>query len=135
MKTMDKTKIANYVILREQGKSLQEIADIFNVSKQAVAQELSKFEEAFGPARKSNVDIEKIVYKGIYDLFVDNGKMTYSRLTRLMYGYYDTNTTNKTIKLLRGENVKISIKTINRLIEITGKSYETLFELREREKK
>lgn len=133
---MYKTRIANYVVLREQGKSLQEIADICNVSKQAVDQGLSKFEEAFGNrVRKGNVEIEKIVYKGLYDFFVDNPNMTFSKLTRLMYGYSDANMKNKTIRLLHGKNVKISIKAINKLIEITEKSYEVLFELRERENK
>lgn len=133
---MVKTQVANYVILREQGKTLQEIANIYNVSKQAVAEQLNKFEETFGcKVRKSNVDIEKIIYKGFYDLFVDNPKMTFSRLTRLMYRHPDINTVNNTARLLRGENVKVSINAINMLIKNTGKSYETLFELREREEK
>lgn len=128
---MDKTKVANYVILREEGKSYQEIADIYNVSKQSVEQALRKFEVTFGRVRKNNTNIERIAYKGLYNFFIDNPNMTFSKLTRLSYGYSDTKNTHRIMNLLFGKNVRINIKTINKLIEITEKPYEVLFELRE----
>lgn len=129
----DISRLAHFVVWREQGKTYQEIGEMYNVSKQYVASSIKKFERLSGTrVRKNNYNIEKIAYKGIYQLFENDSTMTVAKLSRMIYGY-SSGVANRINRLIKGENVRLSIKEIKKLIEITGKPFEELFELREKE--
>lgn len=114
------------LLWREQGLTYQEIADRCGISKQRVHQ-------IIGVVRKNNVDIESIVYKGIYDYMKENSKITYSTLYSKISG---GNSSENAIKNFRvflhnsADEGKLNIKQIKRLIKLTGKSFEELFERR-----
>lgn len=124
----DLSKIANYIVLREQGKTYQEIGDMFGVSKQSVEESIKNAEERLNNGvriRKNSVNIEKIVYKGIYDLFYKDRTMTVSKLARIVG--HDKGTVKN---LIEGTNARIAIKGIKRLTDFSGMTFEELFELR-----
>lgn len=114
------------LLWREQGLTYQEIADRCGISKQRVHQ-------IIGVVRKNNVGIESIVYKGIYDYMKENSKITYSTLYSKISG---GNSSENAIKNFRvflhnsADEGKLNIKQIKRLIKLTGKSFEELFERR-----
>lgn len=126
----DLSRVANYIVLREQGKTYQEIGDMYGVSKQSVEKTIKNAENRINNGvriRKNSVNIEKIVYKGIYDLFYKDRTMTISKLARIV-GY-----DNSTLKnLIEGTNAKITIKGIKKLTDFSGMTFEELFELREK---
>jgi hypothetical protein len=86
-----------------------------------------------GKARHDDYGMENIAYQGIYQLFVNDDMMTESRLARMVYKNNCGANRNRISRLVKGENVKMTIQEIKKLIEITGKSFEELFELREKE--
>ncbi len=127
----DLSKLANYIVLREQGKTYQEIADMFGVSKQSVQQTISNAERKVGGRiRKNNADIEKIAYKGLYELFLNDTTMTVSKLSRAVYGNASNKNRSKIDRLLQGENARVTIMELKNLIEFTGMPFEELFEPR-----
>ena len=129
----DISRLAHFVVWREQGKTYQEIGEMYNVSKQYVASSIKKFERLSGTrVRKNNYNIEKIAYKGIYQLFENDSTMTIAKLSRMICGY-SSGVANRINCLIKGEDTRLSIKEIKKLIEITGKPFEELFELREKE--
>lgn len=128
---IDTIKIAHFIVLREQGKTYQEIGDIYGVSKQCVEQSIKSFEiRCNSRVRKNNYDIEKIMYRGVYDFFKNDNTMTASKLTRMIYGYSSSDISSRIMKLFKGESARTTIEEITKLIEVTGKSFEELFELR-----
>lgn len=127
----DLSRIANYIVLREQGKTYQEIGDMFGVSKQSVEEIIKNAEKRFNNGvkiRKNSVNIEKIVYKGIYDLFYKDRTMTVSKLARIVG--YDKGTVKN---LIEGTNARITIKGVKKLTDFSGMTFEELFELREKD--
>lgn len=129
----DVNRIAHFIVLREQGKTYQEIADMHGVSKQCVEQSIKSFEiRCNSRVRKDNYDIEKIMYRGVYDFFKNDNTMTASKLTRMIYGYSSNDISSRITRLFKGESARTTIEEITKLIEITGKPFEELFELREK---
>lgn len=129
----DLSRLANYIVLREQGKSYQEIADMYGVSKQNVQEIISIASKRYGERiRKSTYDIEKIAYKGIYDLFANDKTMTFSRIARECTGISNNKTVGKFKRLFLGQNVNITIRNIQKLVEFSGMTFEQLFAPRKR---
>lgn len=123
----DLSKIAKYIVLREEGKTYQEIGDIFGISKQAVERSIKNAEIKFnGRMRKSNVNIEEIIYKGIYQIFKKDSQITVSKLSKIL-GHERTTVNN----FLKNKNTRISIDAIKKLIAYSGMTFDELFELRE----
>lgn len=128
---IDTIKIAHFIVLREQGKTYQEIGDIYGVSKQCVEQSIKGFEiRCNSRVRKDNYDIEKIMYRGVYDFFKNDNTMTASKLTRMIYGHSSSDISSRIMRLFKGESARTTIEEITKLIEVTDKSFEELFELR-----
>lgn len=121
------TEKEEMIKLRERGLSYQKIADIYHISKQRVHQIIGKER-----VRKNNTDIERIVYKGIYDFMKENPTISYSALLRKIRGCETANQVKNFSSFLKNSNDKsrLSILEIKRLIEFTGKSFEELFERR-----
>lgn len=126
----DLSRIANYIVLREQGKTYQEIGDIYGVSKQRVEEAIKNAENRFNGKRirKNSANIEKIIYKGIYDLFYKDCTMTISKIARIVG--HDKGTVEN---LIKGANARFTIKGIKRLIDFSGMTFEELFELRKKD--
>ena len=115
---------------RQQGATYQEIADAEGISKQAVYLKVKSYEKKLEGNRGRRFDINKIVYKGFYEYFVENPDVRISTLTDEIFGVGGNNVA-KTRQFLYGEHeTLLKIRTIKTMMEITGKSFEELFERR-----
>lgn len=131
---IDLSKIANYIVLREQGKTYQEIGEMYGVSKEAVQSAIKTAEKYYGfKVRKSNANIEKIAYKGIYELFKNDQSMTVSKLCNICFGTSNNKTKTKMYGFIKGKNVSLTLNNIQKLIAYSGMTFEELFELRSKD--
>lgn len=115
------------VEMREQGFTLQQIADELGYSRQNVCQQLRKL----GIERGSVKNIKTIIYKGLADWMIKND-MSINMLAMKIYKKYYNTTCNNLIKKLRGERV-ITMQEIKKILEVTGMTFEECFEERELE--
>lgn len=125
------------VIMRMDGRTFQEIADFYGVSKQAVHTKLKSYTKILEGERGRAVDgrrfnINSIPYKGLYEYFKENEEETISSFSREVSGAeYRTNFANKMRNFLTGENNSyFTIVQIKKICEIIGKSFEEAFEER-----
>ena len=117
--------------MRMDGYTFQEIADEFGVSRQCVNELFNMQFRRLKGMRGRGFKLESIVYKGIYEHFRDNPFETTSSFTEKIYGYVG-NKPQTIKKLITGESeTLLSIPRIQKMCEITGKTFEELFERRE----
>lgn len=115
----------------QNGATYQEIADILDISRQAVGYRMKYFKRKVCGIRGHTFNIEKIVYQGIYDYFKDNYDESITSLCKKVYGGHNESTLVKFRNLITGKHdTHFMIKHIKRLCEITGKSFDELFERR-----
>ena len=114
--------------LRYEGKSHEEIAEYFGVSKQAVSHVLKN---SVRSRRRDAKLFDQIPYKGIYEFIQANEKVTVPRFAEIMGLPRSRTSTEKARRLLQGYGVYLSKRNYDALIEKTGMTYEQLFELRE----
>jgi transcriptional regulator with XRE-family HTH domain len=117
--------------LRNEGYTYQEIAEKFGCTKQYVSYLIGQ------RARKNGKDIERIVYDGIYKLFVRDRRMTYRKFTLIAHGlkydqYIRKNEYEVMRRFLRGEREsRFSIAQIENMCKACGMSYEETFKRRD----
>lgn len=116
--------------MRLEGATFQEIADEVGVSKQCVNKIFNKQYRRLKGMRGYGFRVDSIVYKGIYEHFKDNPFETISSFTEKIYGYVGNKP--QTIKgLITGKReTLLAIPRIQKMCEITGKTFEELFERR-----
>ena len=109
--------------LREQGMTYQQIADHFGITYQAVAQTLSKYE----PSRFRYVTENGCVYPNIRN-WMNRNKVTKSEFVRRLglCNCYDNKA--RLASYLRGE-CDPSKSTIDKILAVTGMTYEEAFEV------
>ena len=115
--------------LRENGCTLQEIADKFGISKQRVAVIIKD-------VRYSNADIEKIVFKGVYELFVNDKTMTFIKFARFAINEKGAASTcratvEKFKRFVKGADAHVTLTQINNILKLCGKPFEEVFALRD----
>lgn len=125
----DVNRIAHFIVLREQGKTYQEIGEMYGISKQRVEKCIKDFNDLVGDKPRN---IECIPYKGIYEYLKNNPKISVTSLIKEITNYTNITSRERIRNLFKGTNTQITIKEIKKLIEITGKPFEELFELREK---
>ena len=115
------------IVLREQGLNYQQIGEIYHISRQGVHAIIGKEN-----ARKNITDVERIVYKGIYDYMMENPKLSFRGLYKKISSGYTENQMRHFSSFLQNPTDfgKLTISQIKKLIELTGKSFEELFERR-----
>lgn len=108
--------------LRKKGMSYQQIAWEFGVSKQRVFQIIGGSKENhFRPFNK-----ERCIYVGLRKWLNDN-KVSLNELTRKLHGNTNSNNRQRTRARIIGE-VEIEKTFIDKILEITGLTYEKAFE-------
>lgn len=132
-KKVAKKHTEEMIALREAGKTYREIAELFGISKQYVYILISKSCNRVDPARKCDVDIENIVYEGIYDFFANDHKMTITKFARIAFGH-------KHICKAQRERVRrfiynygearLSVQNIKNICEYIGEPFEHVFKLK-----
>jgi hypothetical protein len=113
--------------MRRDGATYKEIGAVFGVSHQRISQILKNQIRT----RKCSTDMEKIPYEGLYNYLMDNPKMTFPALAMAMFGAGDAKTSHKMRNLLHGKNCMVSKRSYDKLMALTGMTYEQLFKLRE----
>lgn len=128
------TKQERMIYLHEQqGYSLQKIANMYGISRQRVHRIIGK-EVKENRTRRRNVEIENVKFKGIYEYLRDNPEITYSTIFRKITGSNgDIKRADRFVRFLhsKSDNGKLTIGQIKRLSELTGKTFEELFERRD----
>lgn len=115
----------------QSGSTYQEIADLYGISKQAVHQRVYRHKRKLDGIRGRHFDIDKIVYKGIYDWFQEHFDESLSSLILKVYGHKNNAAVTKFRGFLVGNHdTHFKTEHIKRLCELTGKTYEDLFERR-----
>ena len=118
--------------MRKSGMTYKEIHEETGINLQSLYVRIKKYENGANRIRGWGFDIERIVYKGLYEYFVAN---PYESLTSFaktvampMTGHY----IEKIKNLLTGEhNSYFSIEQIKKICEVVGKPFEEVFEERE----
>ena len=115
-------KIEAYSMLLD-GFTYQEIADRFQVSKQRIGQIFNMRESRYS----------KIIYPGIRSWMIENN-VTVQELNRRMRPEKRTKGNNGLFEKLRGER-EITPEEIERLLRVTGLTFEEAFGRKERGQK
>lgn len=115
---------------RQRGATYQEMADVEGVSRQDIYMKVKSYEAKLKGKRGREFDINKIVYKGIYEYFRDNMEVTPYSFTTDVFGYASKKTQCVKSFLLGEHETLFKIRQIKRLMGITGKTFEELFERR-----
>lgn len=133
-KFMSELREKEIVRLRQQGKTYEEIGKAFGISKQRAS--------AIGSAvlgntskRSKSVDIDDIVFEGIYQLFLHDNTMTYARLGRIANNTksFNSRQTSRFCNILKGKtDPALPIHVINNILKYIGKPYEEVFAPRKR---
>ena len=138
MKEQTKKTIKEYkedmIALRATGMPYREIAKQFGTSAQYVYNIIAESCNRQDPARQCDVDIEKIVYEGIYDLFAKDYKMTSAKLARIAFGCkISVHKQKEKIRRLiyNNEEVNLSIRNIRNICEYIGEPFERVFKVRQ----
>lgn len=123
--------------LRIEGHTMKEIAEMYGTSKQRVCQITNKLisKEDLSRARREQIDIEKIRFQGVYEIFKNDYRMTYKKFQRIASKTKAGNNaySERWRRFVTGESKDAEIKLdwINNLIEYSGMTYEELFAHRE----
>lgn len=120
--------------LRDEGKTFKEIADIAGVSKQAINRSLHLYERKLSGIRGKNFNINNIVFKGIYEHFLNDFDESILGFCRKLKGRHDGRYMDTIRRLITGgNNVRLSIPQIKEICKVVGKPFEEVFEVRENE--
>ncbi len=118
---------------RQRGATYQEMADAEGISRQAVHQKVKAHERKLmgKRGRINGFNINKIVYKGIYEYFRDNVDETVYGFTQKVFGHSQQKI-QCVKRFLLGESESLfKVHHVPNMMEATGKSFDELFELRE----
>lgn len=121
------------VSLREQGYKITQIAEMAGISFQAVGKRLKRYNQGIPPTRRGKkLNIEKIVYQGFYDWFLENPLESVQSLLRKMHSETTHGNNAKMRFFLYGEkNTWFTVPQIKKMCEIIGKPFEEVFKERE----
>ncbi len=113
-------RIERMTCLRERGNTYEEIAKMEGVSKQRVFQLIG----GINRARVKPLTKKQCIYDGLRK-YLNENHIGRAELTRKLYGYYHSSTYSCLCKWLRG--VEMTMSTINKILSITGLTYEQVF--------
>lgn len=108
--------------MREEGKTLEEIGEYFGVSKQ-------RAHAIIGGYKKANPLYKKIKYKGLRKWFKEND-VTFSKFARMVGANFSPSYVRQIQNWLSegGEGRKFTVDQIKTMLELTGMTFEELFE-------
>lgn len=115
---------------RQRGATYQEMADAEGTSKQTVYMRVKAYEKKLMGKRGNTIHLNKIVYKGFYEHFKDHINETISSFAVKVFGCHAKNTQTLRVFLFGECESSFKIHQIKRMMEVTGKSFDELFELR-----
>ena len=118
--------------MRMNGATLQEIADVDGITKQAVQKRLKLYAKRLTGIRGQGFDISTIRYQGVYEYFKTNlEESLHSFCLKLCGdGNYSNIATMRNFLTGKSES-RFNIAQIKRMCEICGKPFEEVFKERE----
>jgi DNA-binding Lrp family transcriptional regulator len=115
---------------RMNGATLQEIADKYGVTRQAVHTSLKHYTDRLS-GKRFGLDVNKIIYKGIAEYFLEHPEESMTSFSRKIFGYIEGARPRDVRKNMFGEHeMYLSINQIKKICEVVGKPFEEVFELR-----
>ena len=123
-------KMSEMIEKRKKGATYQEIADDVGLSKQRVNKIVTEHAPELKGMRGNRFDIERIIYKGIYDYFKSHPYESLSSFVGKIYGYTGNEISTIRDFITGAHTSRLTIERIRKICEITGKTFEELFELR-----
>lgn len=121
---VDEKRLEEMKDMRKRHFTYHDIGLAFGITRQRVYQLLGKTH-----TRNANAKIEDIVYEGIYELFLNDPTMSYTKFVETVVGGC-SHSVPKFIKFLKGADSFIQISEINKILAYIGKPYEEVFKLR-----
>ena len=116
--------------MRVSGATFQEIANKYGVSRQAVHQTLNSYMARLQGKRYA-LDVDKIIYKGIAEWFLENPNESITSFSKRVLGCDSGQRSGAIKRGLIGENeTYFTINQIKKICEVVGKPFEEVFELR-----
>jgi hypothetical protein len=116
--------------MRVNGATLQEIADYYNISRQAVHSVLNNYTSRLC-GKRCSLDVNDIIYKGIYDYFRSRPEEGILSLSKKVFGKDPAGKTRSLKSCIVGEHkMYFTVDQIKKLCEVVGKPFEEVFELR-----
>ena len=110
--------------LHKDGKTYQEIGDTFGISRQRVFQIIGSSDVRYF----HRIGLKSCIYKGIRKYMNDN-MISMTEMTRRLYdGVYSPLNFRRTRDRLNG-NMQITKQYIDKILALTGLTYEVAFEL------
>ena len=119
--------------MKLEGKTYTEIGEACGISRQQANYLLIHYDESLKGMRGNGFDINTIIYKGLYEHFRDNLYESITSFAKKVYGHTATSAVSTMRTFLNGKHkeARFTVPMIKRMCEVTGKSFEELFELRE----
>jgi hypothetical protein len=125
----DKYKI---VEMRNEGKTFQQIANSYSVSRQLVNSIFISHEERAKSGHRGTFNLDDVAYKGFYEYFKEKVFDTaYIFLTDIGEKPTPRNTKQMTDFLTGKRKMFLSVQQIQKMCKETGKTFEELFALRD----
>ena len=106
--------------MRDEGKTYEEIAKEFGVTRQAVWGVL-------GHCRKNQSLYDNIPYQGFYEIFKTNPQLTIGRFILTVLHKQGRSIQQNFTNLLTGKTKLIKIDDIKKISDYTGLTFEQLF--------
>lgn len=125
------------VTMRMDGKTFQEIAEFYGVSRQAVHEKFNSYLKILDGERGKSVNgkrfnINTIPYKGLYEYFERNDNESICSFCEKILGREPSNFVSKMRCFLTGKSDShFTIAQINSMCRVVGKPFEEVFEERE----
>ena len=122
------------VEMRLNGATYRAIGEHFGVTRQRVYEIIHRRCGKISIGIRSSMDIEDIVYEGIYRHFKDNTEQTFLKFVRSIYGRSSTQKEQTRVKnFITGKHeTYLRIKQIKKICEVCGMPFEEVFKERER---
>ena len=117
--------------MRMNGRTFQEIADVCGISKQRVHQRVKAHERKVAGIRGKGFDINQIVYKGIYEHFLNDFDESLNSFCKKVKGGQEQRHFVLAFKgLITGKNARFSVSQIKAICDVVGKPFDKCFERR-----
>lgn len=121
------------VNLRAQGYKITQIAKMAGISFQAVGKRLKRYDQGIPFTRRGKkLNIEKIVYQGFYDWFLEHPLESVQSFLRKMHDETTNGNNEKMRHFICGKReAYFTVSQIKKMCEIIGKPFEEIFKERE----
>ena len=118
--------------MRMAGKTYTEIGKACGLTRQRVNYILTHYDEALKGMRGRGFDVETIIYKGLYEHFKNNMYESVTKFVKKVYGNTSESKVMTMKEFMIGKHIRsfFSVPVIKKMCEVTGKTFEELFELR-----